>query len=59
VSPASGPNTGDADTQRLFDVLTEGGSVQMPLDKTFWACSFGVLSDKFGAPWMVMAESSP
>ena len=49
----------DADTQRLFDALTEGGTVQMPLAKTFWTSSFGMLQDKFGIPWMVMTESAP
>jgi PhnB protein len=49
----------DADTRRVFDALAEGGVVQMPLAKTFWTSSFGMLSDKFGVPWMVMTESSP
>jgi PhnB protein len=48
----------DADTRRLFDALAEGGSVQMPLAKTFWTSSFGMLQDKFGVPWMVMTESA-
>ena len=49
----------DADTKRLFDALGDGGSVRMPLAKTFWTSSFGVLTDKFGVPWMVMTASSP
>jgi PhnB protein len=49
----------DADTQRLFDALGDGGSVQMPLTKTFWTSSFGMLTDPFGVPWMVMTESTP
>ena len=49
----------DADTRRLFDALAEGGTVQMPLAKTFWTSSFGMLTDKFGVPWMVMTEQSP
>ena len=48
----------DADTRRLFDALAEGGIVQMPLAKTFWTSSFGMLTDKFGVPWMVMTESA-
>ena len=48
----------DADTKRLFDALGEGGSVQMPLAKTFWTSSFGMLTDKFGVPWMVMTAST-
>ena len=48
----------DADTRRLFDALASGGTVQMPLAKTFWTSSFGMLQDKFGVPWMVMTESA-
>ena len=43
----------DAEAKRVFTALGEGGSVTMPLMKTFWASSFGMLSDKFGVPWMV------
>ena len=43
----------DAEAKRVFTALAEGGSVQMPLAKTFWASSFGILTDKFGVPWMV------
>lgn len=45
----------DADAKRLFHTLTEGGQVQMPLDATFFASSFGMLADRFGVPWMVIA----
>lgn len=45
----------DADAKRLFQALAEGGQVQMPLDATFFASSFGMLTDRFGVPWMVMA----
>lgn len=48
----------DAETQRLFDALSQGGSVQMPLAKTFWTSSFGMLRDRFGVPWMVMTASA-
>jgi PhnB protein len=48
----------DADSRRVFDALADGGTVQMPLAKTFWTSSFGMLTDKFGVPWMVMTESS-
>ena len=43
----------DAEAKRVFTALGEGGSVTMPLMKTFWTSSFGMLSDKFGVPWMV------
>ena len=49
--------TDDAEAKRVFTALAEGGSVQMPLAKTFWASSFGILTDKFGVPWMVNVDS--
>lgn len=42
-----------ARAQRIFDALAAGGQVQMPFGKTFWAEGFGMLTDKFGVPWMV------
>ena len=47
----------DAEAQRVFTALGEGGSVTMPLMKTFWTSSFGMLTDKFGVPWMVNVEA--
>jgi PhnB protein len=44
----------DAEAKRLFDALSDGGQVQMPLGKTFFASSFGMVADKFGVPWMVI-----
>ena len=49
----------DAEAKRVFTALGEGGSVQMPLAKTFWTSSFGMLTDKFGVPWMVNVDASP
>lgn len=46
----------EADAKKLFDSLGEGGQVQMPLAKTFFAKSFGMVADKFGVGWMVIAE---
>ena len=43
----------DAEAKRVFTALGEGGNVTMPLMKTFWTSSFGMLTDKFGVPWMV------
>ena len=37
----------------VFDALAEGGQVTMPLGKTFWAEAFGMVTDRFGTPWMV------
>ena len=38
----------DAAAERLFAALSDGGSVQMPLGKTFFASRFGVVADRFG-----------
>lgn len=48
------PSTADAN--RIFDALAAGGSVQMPFQKTFWSPGFGMLTDRFGTPWMVGSE---
>lgn len=44
----------EADARRAFDALAAGGSVQMPLTRTFWAPCFGMVTDRFGVEWMVM-----
>jgi PhnB protein len=42
----------------IFDNLSDGGKVTMPLDKTFWAEAFGMLTDKFGINWMVNCDTA-
>ena len=42
--------------ERIFQSLAEGGTVQMPFQKTFWAAGFGMATDRFGTPWMVNCE---
>jgi PhnB protein len=42
-----------AEARQVFDALGEGGKVTMPLQKTFWAESFGMLTDRFGTPWII------
>jgi PhnB protein len=44
-----------AEVKRIFDTLQDGGSIQMPLQKTFWSPLFGMCTDKFGVGWMVGA----
>jgi PhnB protein len=39
--------------RRVFDALADGGKVDMPLQKTFWATQFGMLVDRFGTHWMI------
>jgi PhnB protein len=41
------------EAERLFNGLSEGGKVQMPLQDMFWGAYFGMLTDKFGIQWMV------
>lgn len=41
------------EARRIFDALAQGGSVTMPMAKTFWAETFGMLTDRFGTAWMV------
>jgi PhnB protein len=43
----------EAEAERVFAALAEGGQVQMPLSKTFWSLRFGMLSDRFGVGWMI------
>lgn len=45
----------DVEAAEKFKVLGEGGQVQMPLGPTFFATSFGMLQDKFGVLWIVIA----
>jgi PhnB protein len=42
--------------KKLFDALAAGGKVTMPYGPQFWAVGFGMLTDKFGVPWMVNCE---
>ena len=42
-----------ANAERKFKALSEGGAVNMPFGKTFWAKGFGMCVDQFGIPWMV------
>ena len=44
----------DADAERVFAALSDGGTVQMPLTKTFFSPRFGMASDRFGVSWMVL-----
>jgi PhnB protein len=44
----------DAECDRLFGALAEGGQVLMPLGKTFFAQRFGMVADRFGVSWMVI-----
>jgi PhnB protein len=41
------------EADRMFHALAEGGTVNMPIEETFWAHRFGALTDRFGKTWMV------
>ena len=45
-----------AEAERIFEALSDDGTVQMALQKTFWASRFGMLTDRFGIPWMINCE---
>jgi PhnB protein len=44
------------EAERIFHALSEKGTVQMPIQETFWAARFGMFVDQFGTPWMVNCE---
>jgi PhnB protein len=47
----------EADADKLFAGLADGGQVQMPMGKTFFAPRFGMVADKFGVGWMVLVAN--
>ena len=47
-----------AEGKRVFDALAQGGQVTMPFDKTFWSEGFGMVTDRFGTPWMANVAST-
>jgi PhnB protein len=44
----------EAEAERLFTALADGGQVQMPLAKTFFSPRFGMVADRFGVSWMII-----
>jgi PhnB protein len=46
----------EAEADRAFNALAEGGQVQMPLAKTFFSARFGMVADRFGVMWMVLVR---
>ena len=47
-----------SDAERMFGELAEGGTILVRLEKTFWAERFGVVTDRFGIPWLINCEKS-
>jgi len=48
--------TDPAEADRIFERLSDGATVTMPIQQTFWATRFGMLVDRFGTPWMVNCQ---
>lgn len=51
------PAPSDAEAERLFARLAEGGQVTMPLTTTFFASRIGMVTDRFGVPWTVVSDA--
>ncbi|MCR6498872.1 VOC family protein [Shinella sp. CPCC 101442] len=43
----------EKDAERIFNAFADGGTVTMPFEPTFWAKKFGMVTDKYGTPWMI------
>jgi PhnB protein len=48
----------EAETQTAFEALADGGTVFMPIGRTFWSPCFGMVTDRFGIAWMVTTPES-
>lgn len=48
-----------AAAERVFRALADGGAVTMPMQPSFWAKAFGMVTDRFGTPWIVNGELLP
>jgi PhnB protein len=46
------------EAERLFNALSEKAAITLPLQQTFWAVRFGMLTDQFGVPWMINCEKA-
>jgi PhnB protein len=45
------------EAKRVFEALSDGGEVQLPLGPTFFSPGFGMCTDRFGVPWMISVEA--
>jgi PhnB protein len=50
--------TNESECDRIFTALAEGGTIEMPLGKTFWSPRFGMIKDRFGLGWMITTGES-
>ncbi|MFC6977682.1 VOC family protein [Microbulbifer taiwanensis] len=44
------------EAERIYEALSEGGNIIMPMEETFWAQRFAMVTDRFGTPWMVNCD---
>jgi len=51
------PKTAD-DAKRIYAAFADGGDVKMALQETFWTPLFGMVTDRFGTPWMINLEAA-
>ena len=58
VTVCIGPDSKE-EADKLFNGLSAGGIVTMPMNKTFWGAYFGMFTDKFGIHWMVSLDEQP
>lgn len=49
----------EGEQEKIFNKLSEGGNITMPLQDTFWGAKFGMLVDKFGINWMFNCSKAP
>jgi len=49
----------EQETKRIFEALSAGGKITMPLEKAFWGAYFGMFTDKYGIQWMVNYNTNP
>lgn len=49
----------EAVADRVFAALAQGGSIDMPLGRTFWSPRYGMVTDSYGVGWMVMVPAAP
>ncbi len=47
-----------AEADRIFNELGQSGNLTMPRQKTFWSVRFGMLTDRFGIPWMINCDQA-
>jgi PhnB protein len=48
----------DTEAEKLFNALSAGGKIMVPLSKQFWGAYFGMFTDKFGVQWMISHDQN-